>query len=124
MLYQQNHQVLKTPPTVGGVISTTRDAGCEHVTNVIVQGGGSGVVGPQGERGRTGPHGPAGPAGLTGPSGPAGPTGSTGPAGLAGPVGPPGPQGTGTVGTHHCVFSCTLQVYLPCMWYQVIVVYV
>ena len=36
------------------------DAGCStsgQVTNVIIQGGGGGVVGPQGERGLPGPAG-------------------------------------------------------------------
>lgn len=47
-------------------IATEPNAGCGQVTNVIIQGGGGGVVGPQGERGRTGP---TGPTGLSGPAG-------------------------------------------------------
>ena len=49
--------------------STQRNASCGQVTNVIIQGGGGGVVGPQGERGPPGPAGPDGETGLTGPAG-------------------------------------------------------
>ena len=73
-----------------------------QVTNVIIQGGGAGVVGPQGERGPPGETGPAGPTGHMGRTGPAGPTGAvgrTGPAGPTGAVGRTGPAGpTGAVG--------------------------
>ena len=47
------------------------DASCGQVTNVFVQGGGSGVAGPQGEKGERGPPGVPG-QGLQGKVGPPG----------------------------------------------------
>ena len=71
--------------------STQRNVSYGQVTNVIIQGGGGGVVGPQGGRGPPGPkeklHGLTGPAGPPGQPGPAGPAGPTGPAGQDGELG-------------------------------------
>ena len=58
----ENNSTTNISPT--NVFSTTEhNASCGQVTNVIVQGGGGGVVGPQGERGPPGEPGPAGPTG-------------------------------------------------------------
>lgn len=56
-------------------------------------GGGTGIVGPQGPQGPMGPQGPIGPAGPKGDTGPQGETGPQGPQGIAGPVGPQGQAG-------------------------------
>ena len=55
------------------VTSSTKieDASCGQVTNVYVQGGGSGVAGPQGEKGERGPPGVPGQR-LQGKAGPPG----------------------------------------------------
>ncbi|MEA2351825.1 MAG: hypothetical protein QOJ14_239 [Thermoleophilaceae bacterium] len=62
-------------------------------------GGGTSLVGPQGEQGAHGVEGSTGPKGSTGPTGPTGATGGTGQAGLQGVTGATGATGaTGPTG--------------------------
>jgi hypothetical protein len=91
----ENDSGITSNSTVTTIEHSKDDARCGQVTNVIVQGGGGGVMGPQGEGG------PPGPAGKTGPAGETGETGQTGPLGETGPPGPAGPQGP--AGMHDCM---------------------
>ncbi len=70
----------KEPSTASTLVSSIpiEKPGCGQVTNVYVQGGGTGVARPQGERG---PRGPPGIDGDTGEHGPQGERGETGPQG-------------------------------------------
>ena len=72
--------------------------------DVIINTGGSGPQGPQGETGAQGPQGETGAQGSQGATGPQGTTGAQGPQGLSGQQGTTGAQGpqgnTGAAGQH------------------------